>query len=386
MDLLTQTEDHLRDLISFATVSCDPNLDMMHHMANRLEDAGARVEVFQDESGKKANIFASIGPDCPGGLLLSGHSDVVPVTDQDWTSDPFELSERGDLLMGRGTCDMKGFIAACLTYARHYAELTLRRPIHFCFTHDEETGCLGAQALVPELKKRGIAPSIAIIGEPTEMRIIEGHKGCCEYTTRFSGLEGHGSNPDRGVNAVAYAVKYATRLMELAEDLKGRAPRESRFDPPWTSISIGRLNGGHAHNVIPAKAELDWEMRPVQYGDAEFVKDALTQYIETELLPSMRAVSPRADISTQIIGEVAGLEPMDVNMARTLVATLTGQNAVDVVPFCTEGGIFQQMGMSVVVCGPGSIAQAHKADEYVSRAQLAECLTLLDGFGHSCAA
>ncbi|MFZ5964075.1 acetylornithine deacetylase [Thalassococcus sp. BH17M4-6] len=382
---LRATEAILSELIAYPTVSTDPNVAMIGDMAQRLEDLGARVEVYEDATGGKANLFATIGPDAPDGIVLSGHSDVVPVTDQDWYTDPFALSERGDLLYGRGTCDMKGFIAASLAMAPAFAEATLHRPVHFCFTHDEETGCLGAQALVPELQKRGHRPSIAIVGEPTDMRVIEGHKGCCEYTTRFVGLEGHGSNPDRGVNAAAYAVKYVNRLLELAEDLKRRVPRESRFDPPWTTVNIGRVAGGVAHNVIPGKAEVDWEMRPVQYGDAEFVKEMLERYIEEELLPAMRAVSPQADIMTQTIGEVAGLEPMDVNMARTLVASLTGCDTADVVPFGTEAGLFQQMGMSVVVCGPGSIAQAHKPDEYLSRAQLSECLSMLGGLRDSLA-
>ncbi|SLN58247.1 Acetylornithine deacetylase [Roseivivax jejudonensis] len=384
--MLERTEAILADLIAHPTVSSAPNAGLIDDMATRLEDAGARVEVFRDESGEKANLWGSIGPDMGGGVLLSGHSDVVPVADQDWSTDPWELTERGDLLMGRGTCDMKGFIASAISMASAYAGTNLRRPVHFCFTHDEEVGCLGAQALVPHLKARDHLPAIAIVGEPTEMRIIEGHKGCCEYTARFHGLEGHGSNPDRGVNAVAYAVRYVARLMELAEELKARAPRDSRFDPPWTTVNVGRLSGGVAHNVIPGRAEVEWEMRPVQYGDAEFVKEALQSLIEQDLLPAMRAVSPRADISVETIGEVVGLEPMDDNMARALVSQLTGGNSADVVPFGTEAGLFQELGMSVVVCGPGSIAQAHKPDEYVSRQQLAECLTMLEGLRRNLAA
>ncbi|ETX14980.1 acetylornithine deacetylase [Roseivivax halodurans JCM 10272] len=384
--MLERTEAILSDLIAHPTVSSDPNAALIDHMADRLESAGARVEVFRDESGQKANLWGTIGPEMAGGVLLSGHSDVVPVADQDWSTDPWQMTERGDLLMGRGTCDMKGFIAAAVAMAEDYAATNLRRPVHFCFTHDEEVGCLGAQSLVPLLKEREALPAIAIVGEPTEMRIIEGHKGCCEYTARFHGLEGHGSNPDRGVNAVAYAVRYVTRLMELAEELKLRAPRESRFDPPWTTVNIGKLAGGVAHNVIPGRAEVEWEMRPVQYGDAEFVKEQLRHLIETELLPAMRAVTPWADITVETIGEVVGLEPMDDNMARALVTQLTGGNSADVVPFGTEAGLFQELGMSVVVCGPGSIAQAHKPDEYVSRQQLAECLTMLEGLRRNLAA
>ncbi|WP_425100020.1 acetylornithine deacetylase [Tropicibacter sp. S64] len=383
MTTTADTETILSDLIAYPTVSSDSNLAMIGHMASRLEDLGARCQVFHDDSGTKANLWATLGPEGDGGVVLSGHSDVVPVTDQDWLCDPFTLHERDDLLYGRGTCDMKGFIAATLAMAPLWAKSRLTRPLHFCFTHDEEVGCLGARALVPELQRQGIRPAMAIIGEPTSMQIIEGHKGCCEYTTRFTGLEGHGSAPDRGVNAVSYAVRYVARLLELAEDLKSRAPRDSRFDPPWTTVNIGRLSGGVAHNVIPGKAEVDWEMRPVEWGDADFVKSAIAAFVETELLPAMRAVSPHADISTDVIGEVVGLEPMTDNAVRDLVHQLTGGNSCDVVPFGTEAGLFQQMGMSVVVCGPGSIAQAHKPDEYISRAQLGECLAMLHGLGRS---
>ncbi|MDU8911705.1 acetylornithine deacetylase [Aestuariicoccus sp. MJ-SS9] len=386
MTLLPRTEEILGDLIAFPTVSRDPNLAMISHMAGLLESHGARVEVFHDDTGHKANLFATMGPETRGGIVLSGHSDVVPVEDQDWSSDPFALAERDNALFGRGTCDMKGFIAASLALAETVDPKSLRKPLHFCFTHDEETGCLGAQALVPELQKRGYAPAMAIVGEPTEMRVIEGHKGCCEYTARFTGLEGHGSNPDAGVNAVTYAVRYVTRLMELAEALRHRAPPDSRFDPPWTSINIGRLAGGVAHNVIPGRAEVDWEMRPVQNADADFVKAELARYIDTELLPAMRHVYPAADISTEVIGEVVGLEPMPKNRAKELIAGLTGRNSADVVPFGTEAGLFQQIGMSVVVCGPGSIAQAHKPDEFVTRDQLAQCLGLLQGIARSVAA
>ena len=381
--MLEQTEAILERLIAFPTISQDSNLEMMDWMAGRLEALGARVEIFGDETGTKANMFATIGPDGPGGIVLSGHSDVVPVADQAWSSDPFTMVERDGLLYGRGTCDMKGFIAAARAMAEPLSQATLTRPVHLCFTHDEEIGCLGARALVPELKRRGYAPSIAIVGEPTEMRIIEGHKGCCEYTCRFHGLEGHGSSPDRGVNAVDYAVRYVTRLMQLAEALKARAPEGSRFDPPWTTVNVGRLSGGVAHNVIPGLAEIDWEMRPVQPGDAEFVKDALQDYVETELLPAMRAIHPAAHIDTTVIGEVAGLEPMEDNAARDLIAQLTGQNEASVVPFGTEAGLFQEMGMSVVLCGPGSIAQAHKPDEFVARGQLSQCLDMLQGLTHS---
>ena len=380
---LEETVALLDRLVAFPTVSSDSNLAMIADLAARLTDVGARVEMFTDDTGAKANLFATLGPEGDGGLILSGHTDVVPVAEQDWSSDPFVMREDAGRLYGRGTCDMKGFIAAAIVMAQDYAQVDLKRPLHFAFTYDEEVGCLGARNLVPELQKRGLRPAMAIIGEPTLMGVIEGHKGCCEYTVRFGGLEGHGSAPDRGVNAVEYAVRYVSRLMELRGELMARAPRNSRYQPPWSTINIGSLRGGVAHNVIAGKAELEWETRPVQRGDLAFVKDAIAAYVAQELLPAMRAVYPEASIETDVIGETPGLEVLDENAARDLVAGLVGSNGSDVVPFGTEAGLFQEMGMSVVVCGPGSIDQAHKPDEFVSVDQLAACLTMLDKLGHS---
>lgn len=378
---LSATIDLLDRLISYPTISADSNLELILELSGRLQSAGARTHIFGDETGTKATLFGSLGPEGPGGILLSGHSDVVPVADQDWTSDPFQMRREDGRLYGRGACDMKGFIAAAVVMAEQYAALPLQRPVHFAFTYDEETGCLGAQALLPELDRLGIKPDIAIIGEPTEMRVIEGHKGCCEYTTRFEGLEGHGSSPDLGVNAAEYAVRYVARLMALRADLRARVPEDSRFDPPYTTLNIGRIQGGHAHNVIVGKAEVDWEFRPVQTGDLSFVKTTMAQYVETELLPQMRAVYPRADISVETLGEVVGLEPMAENAARDLFAGLLGANGADVVPFGTEAGLYQQVGMDVIVCGPGSIAQAHKPDEFIDTSQLELCLGMLDRLG-----
>ncbi len=371
----------LRDLIAFPTISTDSNLAMIDYLAGRLGALGARVIITRDETGQKANVFATLGPDVKGGVLLSGHSDVVPVADQDWTTDPFALAEADGLLYGRGTCDMKGFIAAAMALAESVDPAALKRPLHFAFTHDEETGCLGAGHLVKDLEARGIVPGIAIIGEPTEMKIIEGHKGRYEYTTRFTGLEGHGSAPDLGVNAAEYAVRYVSRLMALREGLVARTPKGSRFEPPYTTINIGRISGGVAHNVIVGKAEVDWEMRPVQVSDADFVKAEIGRYCEEELLPAMRRIHPAASISTIAIGEVAGLEPMEHNAARELVAELTGANGAETAPFGTEAGLFQALGSHVVVCGPGSIRQAHKPDEYLSREQLTLCCDMLVKLG-----
>ena len=377
MTALERTISLLGDLVAFPTVSSDSNLALIGYVASYLQNLGADVRVYADDSGAKANLFATLGPMIDGGIVLSGHSDVVPVEDQDWSSNPFALEEREGRLYGRGTCDMKGFIAASLATAPDFAKADLKRPIHFAFTHDEEVGCLGAQSLMQELGRLPFRPSVAIIGEPTEMRLIEGHKGCYEYSVAFTGLEGHGSLPDLGVNAVEYAVRYVARLMELRETLRERAPKDSRFEPPWTTLQVGRLSGGVAHNIIPGHCALDWELRPVRKADGDFVKAEIAAFVDEALRPEMKAVSPDADIVTHVLGEVDGLEPLPDSEAVRLVAELTGANQADVVAFGTEAGLFQGSGISAVVCGPGSIEQAHKPDEYVTCSQLELALAML---------
>jgi len=379
--MLDRTTQILRDLVGFPTVSADSNLALIDYAAGLLDDAGAAVDIHHAPCGTKANLFATLGPETDGGIVLSGHSDVVPVTDQVWASDPFLLSHRDGRLYGRGTCDMKGFIAAVLAMAPAFAQQVRHRPLHIALTYDEEVGCFGAQHLAQVLQARGVTPAIAIIGEPTEMRIIEGHKGCYEYSTHFHGLEGHGSLPDQGVNAVEMAARYVSYLLGLKHSLRDMAPPDSPFRPPWTTINVGALNGGVARNVIASQAQVDWEMRPVQPGDADFVKRALQAYCQSELLPMMQVVHPDASIQLEVIGEVSGLIPTSENKARQIVSELTGANGADQVAFGTEAGIFQALGMDVVVCGPGSIEQAHKADEYLSLTQLSHCLTMLERLG-----
>ncbi len=378
MGTLARTREILGHLVAFPTVSAESNLELIAYAADLLSDAGATLSLSRDESGTKANLFATLGPMRDGGIVLSGHTDVVPAEASEWTSDPFTLTERGDRLYGRGSCDMKGFLAAALAMAPRFAEAGLSRPIHFALTYDEEIGCFGARALVREIAGSGIRPSVAIIGEPTMMGVIEGHKGCYEYTTEFTGMEGHGSQPDKGVNAVEYAARYVSRLLDIGERLKPRAPAGSRFDPPWTTVQVGRMAGGAARNVIAGTCTVEWEMRPVRPDDADFVKQDLGDYVETVLLPAMRAVSPGCGITTSVVGEVEGLQVVDESEARDIVCALTGCDHADVVAFGTEAGLFQSAGISSVICGPGSIAQAHKPDEFIAVGQLAACLEMLD--------
>jgi len=375
---LAPTKSILAELVSFPSISADSNLAITNHIANFLYALGARVEIWPDATGQKANLFATLGPEGGGGIVLSGHTDVVPVLEQNWASDPFTLREADGRLYGRGTCDMKGFIACTLALAPAFSAAKLKRPLHFAFTHDEEVGCLGGQALVAELGARGLRPDIALIGEPSRMEIIEAHKGCCEYTVTFRGLSGHGSDPSAGVNAAECAASYMGNLLQLRAELAARVAVDSPFTPPQTTLNIGRIDGGTAHNVIPGLAEVAWEMRPVCAADYDFAWEEISRFVEHELLPQMRQVHPGATIETEVIGEVVGLGPEPNNAARALVSKLTGRNSAATVPFSTEAGLFQSLGTSAVVWGPGDIAQAHKPDEFIALDQLSGCLAALE--------
>lgn len=378
MSLFDETIAILADLIAFPSVSSTGNGDIIAYLADRLNQCGARVQVMTDDSGHKANLFATIGPDIQGGIVLSGHTDVVPADESDWHGDPFKLRIETGCYYGRGACDMKGFVAACVAMAPRFARAALTMPVHFAFTHDEEVGCVGARRLVGDLRAAGTRPAMAIVGEPTLMDIVEGHKSCNEYTTVFHGKEGHASDPDAGVNAVEFAARFVCALGEAATDLKHRAPDGGRFQPPWTTVQAGRIRGGTARNVIAGHSEVEWEFRAIDTDDAAFVKARVADFCGNVLLPEMRSADGGAAIETRVIGEVEGLEPRVQNRARDLLADITGTTATHVVPFGTEAGLFQSLGVDTVVCGPGSIEQAHKANEFVTRDQLLACLDMLE--------
>ncbi len=377
MTTLDKTVSILTDLVSYPSVSSESNLEIINYLANRIQDCGGSVNLMSSEDGSQANLFGTIGPEINGGIVLSGHTDVVPAKELNWDSDPFNLTQKDDLLYGRGTCDMKGFIAATLAAAESLKNRKLNLPVHFSFTYDEEIGCFGARHLSNELKKYKFKPSMVIVGEPTEMEIIEAHKGDCEYTTCFYGIEGHAAKPDKGVSAIQYGSRFTNKLFELGNDLKKRAPPDSPFEPPWTTIQAGRIEGGVAHNVIAEKCTIDWEIRPINNQDLDFVKNQLSIYCEDDLLPEMRSTFPKAKIETDIVGEIPGLIQKKENEARVIMQELLKSNSTGVISFGTEAGIFQEMEMDVVVCGPGSIDQAHKANEFISLSQLEKCLSNL---------
>ena len=370
----------LSELIKFQTVSGTSNLKLIEYCEKRLSKLGATSFKTFDETKKRVNLFSTIAGKRKlngGGIILSGHTDVVPASAKEWSSDPFVATEKNNKVYGRGSCDMKGFIACTLALAPYFASQNLKKPIHFSFTYDEETACQGAPIMIRELKKRNINCSICIVGEPTSMKAIQAHKGCYEYSTHFTGLAGHGSAPDKGVSAVEYAVRFINKLMDLREELKKRVPKNSVFTPPYSTLQIGRIKGGLARNVIADQCVVDWELRPVVPEDGKFVNESMETYIKDVLLPEMKKVYPKANIEKEIIGEIVGFAKEEKSDAVNLACNLTGDNSQDVVSFGTEAGLFQEIGISTVVCGPGSIEQAHKIDEHVSFEQLKLCLKML---------
>ncbi len=371
----------LTDLISFKTISGEDNTSLIDYCDDILKKLGATSFRTYDDEKKRVNLFATLKAKSSNNkkpIILSGHTDVVPVS-KGWSSDPFTATVKGDKLYGRGSCDMKGFIACALAYAPIFSKSNLDRDIHFSFTFDEETACQGAPILIEELKKRDIKDGICIIGEPTNMKIIDAHKGCYEYTTYFKGLAGHSSAPHKGVSAVEYASRYVNKLIELREKLKERAPKDSIFDPPHSTLSIGGVFGGIAHNVIADKCHVNWETRPVVKEDGIFLNQEIDRYADEVLLPDMKRIFPNASIEKDIIGEIVGFDREDKSDACELISNLTGDNSRQVVSFGTEAGLFQEIGISTVVCGPGSIEQAHKIDEFIVLDELKKCLDLLDG-------
>jgi len=321
-------------------------------------------------------------------VVLSGHSDVVPVDPADWTTPPFTADRRHGRVYGRGTADMKGFVACVLAMAPIYAELDLTVPIHVALTFDEEDGFHGAPILLADLVERGVRPSAAIIGEPTGLRTVGAHKGCYEYRTMVTGMNGHSSAPAEAVSAVHHASRWISGLLGLADDLADRAPDPSPYDPPSTTFNVGTISGGQGRCVVADRCWFDWEMRPVQASDASFVKEHMAA-VEAALLDEMRAVHSEASIRTDVVCEIDGLEWRDASPALDLVRVLLadevaangGTLPVDVVAYGTEAGLFQAAGIPAVLWGPGDIGVAHRPDEFVEVADLEVCLALLARLG-----
>ena len=371
----------LTDLISFKTISGKDNGPLIDYCDDILKKNGVSTFRVFDGNKERVNLFGTINAKKKNGkkpIIFSGHTDVVPVS-KGWSTDPFVATVKGNKLFGRGSCDMKGFIACVLAYVPTLSTTNLDRDIHFSFTFDEETACIGAPLLIKELKKKNIIDGICIIGEPTKMKIIDAHKGMNEYTIHFEGLAGHSSQPHKGVNAVEFATRYINKLLDLRKELIKRAPKDCIFDPPHSTLSVGGISGGIAHNVIADKCKVEWETRPVVKEDGIFVTQQIDRFVKEELLPQMKKVFPNSNIRKEVIGEVIGFDRIKESEACEFVSSITGDNSREVVSFGTEAGLFQEIGISTVVCGPGSIEQAHKIDEFIELNELKKCLSFLEG-------
>jgi acetylornithine deacetylase len=368
-------------LVGFDTVSVRPNMALIEAVRDYLAGHGVAVRVVPNEDGTKANLFATIGPQVPGGVALSGHTDVVPVEGQAWSTDPFTLTARDGRLYGRGTADMKSFIAIALALVPEFKRRRLKRPIHFCFSYDEEITCAGVLSLLALLGTELPKPALAIIGEPTSMRVVNAHKGVSAQATTIVGREGHSSAQHKGANAIAHMGRFMGFLDRLAEAL--RAEGESNaipgldFDPPWTTLNFGSIRGGTAMNIIARDCRLAWEFRPLPGVDAEAIYDRAERFLEETLRPALRAQAPEGTAMTDRVCVVPALRPEKNGPAEALALQLTGLNAPVTAAFGSEAGHFQDVGISAVMCGPGDIAQAHKPDEFIAVDQLAACESFL---------
>ncbi|EIF32672.1 acetylornithine deacetylase ArgE [Burkholderia sp. Ch1-1] len=367
----------LEHLIGFATVSRESNLDMIGFIRDYLGELGVGSELFYNAGRTKANLFATIGPRERGGIVLSGHTDVVPVDGQAWTVDAFRLTERDGRLYGRGTADMKGFIASVLAAVPVFLERELKLPVHLAFSYDEEVGCLGVRPMLAELERRPHKPALCLIGEPTELKPVLGHKGKLAMRCHVKGAACHSAYAPYGVNAIQYAARMIGHLEEIGEQLARPEHHDERFDPPFSTVQTGVIKGGRALNIVPAECEFDFEVRALPGFDAHQVADELQTYAEAELLPKMRAVKSDTDIRFQSLSAYPGLATSPDSEAARLVALLSGSTEFGTVAFGTEGGLFDQAGIPTVVCGPGSMDQGHKPDEFVSVKQLRQCDAML---------
>jgi len=371
-------------LVAFDTTSALSNMGLIEFVRDYLGGHGIASALVFNEDRTKANLIASIGPAVAGGVVLSGHTDVVPVADQNWDSDPFQAARRDGRLYGRGTADMKSFIAVALALVPEFVDRALKVPLHFAFSYDEEVGCLGVRPLLERLTADLPRPLLAIVGEPTEMKVANAHRGITAYITTARGRSGHSSAPEKGVNAIAYATRCAGFLNGLADEFRARPapPGAGDFDPAYTTINLGRMEGGTAVNIIAAQCRLEWDCRAIPGADPDEARQRLDAYVAETLLPAMNEGGGAGDaqnvgITTDVHHSVPPLVPKPGSPAEAIVLALTGQNRCTTTAFASEGGLFQEAGIPAVICGPGSAAQAHQPNEFIDVSQVDACVDFL---------
>ncbi|MFX1671640.1 acetylornithine deacetylase [Paraburkholderia sp. A2WS-5] len=374
----TTSRDLLESLMGFATVSRDSNLKLIEFIRDYLAQLHVKCELFYNPERTKANLFATIGPRDRGGIVLSGHTDVVPVDGQAWSVDPFRLTEQDGRLYGRGTADMKGYLASALAAVPLFLESELKIPVHLAFSYDEEVGCLGVRPMLAELEKRPHKPLLCLIGEPTELKPVLGHKGKLAMRCQVKGAACHSAFAPYGVNAIQHAARLISRLEEIGERLARPEHHDERFDPPYSTVQTGVIKGGRALNIVPAECEFDFEVRALPGFDANQVADDLQTYAQTELLPKMRAVKSDTEIRFELLSAYPGLATPPDSEAARILAMLSGSQEFGTVAYGSEGGLFNFAGIPAVVCGPGSMDQGHKPDEYLTVEQLHGCDSMME--------
>ncbi|SNY16863.1 acetylornithine deacetylase [Pseudomonas sp. LAMO17WK12:I6] len=367
----------LRTLVGFDTTSRESNLQLIEFVRNYLAGFDVPCELIYNAERSKANLFATIGPAEQSGIVLSGHTDVVPVDGQPWTVAPFELSEHDGKLFGRGTADMKGYIACVLALVPALVAAELRMPVHIALSYDEEVGCLGVRSLLAELEQRPVKPLLCIIGEPTELKPVLGHKGKLAMRCDVHGHPCHSAYAPLGVNAIEYAAELIGELGRIGQQLKAPEHHDARFEPPYSTVQTGVISGGKALNIVPADCRFDFEIRALPSQDPTQVAQQLQAYAEQQVLPRMRAVSEHSAIRFSELSAYPGLATDAQSQAAELIAAFCGSREYGTVAFGTEGGLFDAAGIPTVVCGPGSMDQGHKPDEFVSRVQLDACDAML---------
>lgn len=376
----------LTKLISFNSISNQSNLPLIEAMDDWLKQHNIDSKILYDHTKSKANLFATIpahNGQIQGGLMLSAHTDVVPVAGQIWDTDPFVITEKDGLLYGRGTCDMKGFIAVVLALVPEFKSLKLLKPIHFAFSYDEEIGCIGADYLVEYLTHEGIKPEACIVGEPSNMQPIIGEKARQVYHCQIDGLSAHSSLPGEGCNAIEYASRLICYIKIMADNIKEKGPFDHDFDLPYTTVTTTIVSGGIASNVIPGNCEFIFEIRYLPEFSTQTIINDIEKYIDDELLPEMKNTYPQAAIYLAKTSDASGFIADDSATIIDVVRRITGVSKRMKVSYATEAGIFEEAGIPTVVCGPGDIEQAHRPNEYISLEQLQMCETMLQEIVHS---
>lgn len=376
------TLEMLARLIAFDTTTRNSNLPIISFIEDYLSQHGI-PHIRVDYAEGKTNLYATIGPDVAGGIVLSGHTDVVPVDGQRWASDAFTMEERDGKFYGRGTADMKGYIAAALSLVPHFKTLKLKTPIHLAFSCDEEVGCKGVRPLVAHMRKHLKKPRAVFVGEPTMMKVVNGHKSAITFNTEVTGHEAHSSLTHQGINAIMVAAEVISEIAMLRNELIEAGDPSNRFDPPYSTIHVGTITGGTAKNIVPRNCNFQWETRLLPNADPTFVPKRI-EALRLRLEPEMKIIAQDVGISTTATNEVPGLAPEKDSIAEQLALQATGGNATHAVSYCSEAGLFQQIGLPAIICGPGDIAQAHKPDEFVSRDQLKLCENYLTQLAQTC--